>query len=224
MELARGRPDDSVGLSPPLLLFPSAAAWDQVLNLRDKASSPFLPSSFHSFSLPSLSCPISRFSLRCASFKSPLAALRCRLYPFSEPRPAPPGPKFSLKLRPGGNPKCLEIFHNSRPVVRRVRPAHICYTSGTQKFLASSALFVTLSCFNQLLLYSLAFLLERRTISDFKLLAFKVGPWRAMDGWMQHASLTPSPFPPPPPQLKPLISPSSHFLVSQQPTNRAPPA
>ena len=58
--------------------------------------------------------------------------------------------------------------------------------------------------------------LERRTISDFKLLTSKVRPWRAMDGyvdgWMRHARLphpSPSPF-----NFKPLISPSSHFLVS----------
>ena len=186
MELARGRPDDSVDLSPPLLLFPSAAAWDQVLNLRDKASSPFLPaSSFHSFSLPSLARPISRFSLRCASFKSPLAALRCRLYPFSEPRPAPPGPKFSLKLRPGGNPKCLEIFHNSRPVVRRVRrvrSAHMLHLWHTKVIGVVRPI-----CYSKLLQPTSIILarLPARAENNIRFQAPCLQSWSvACDGWM----------------------------------------
>lgn len=158
--------------------------------MRDKASSPFLPSSFHSFSLPSLSCPISRFSLRCASFKSPLAALRCRLYPFSEPRPAPPGPKFSHKLRPGGNPKCLEIFHNSRPVVR-VRPAHMLHLWHTKVFGVVRPI-----CYCKLLQPTSIILarLPARAENNIRFQAPCLQSWSvACDGWMD-ATCKPHPF------------------------------
>ena len=159
--------------------------------------------------------------MRCASFKSPLAALRCRLYPFSEPRPAPPGPKFPLKLRPGGNPKCLEIFHNSRPVVR-VRPAHMLHLWHTKVFGVVRPI-----CYSSML--QPTSIIRTRSPSCSSGEQYQISSSlpskldrgvRWMDGCNMQAS-PPSPFPPPP-QLKPLISPSSHFLVSQQPTTRAP--